>query len=140
MSAVTATGRDTDAGWASKAEPLHQGTLGRDDFFALLVTQMQYQDPIKPMSDQEFVAQVAQFSSLESIQNLSQQFERFVELQQWSTHLGQATGLIGKTVDLAVDDVAVTGEVSAVRLVDGAVKLVVNDTPYDIACLQEVRA
>lgn len=138
MNAIAATGNAT--GTDRGVTQGNQGTLGRDDFLALLVTQLQHQDPIKPMSDQEFVAQITQFSSLESIQSLSQQFQRFVDLQQWSSYLGQATGLIGKTVDLAVDDSTVTGPVSAVRIVDGVAKLVVNNTSYDMSLLQEVRA
>lgn len=44
--------------------------LGKDEFLLLLVTQLQYQDPLEPMENQDFIAQMAQFSALEAMQNL----------------------------------------------------------------------
>ncbi|HHT25883.1 MAG TPA: flagellar hook capping protein [Firmicutes bacterium] len=117
-------------------------TLRKDDFLTLLITQLRHQDPIEPMKDQEFATQLAQFSSLEAIQHLSGRFDRFMELQLYAAALGQlnqAAGLIGKTVELAGETGTITGQVSAVRLVDGAVTLVLDGNTYDISLLQEVR-
>ena len=53
------------------AEKKNTTALGKDEFLGLLVTQMQYQDPLEPTNDTEFIAQMAQFSSLEQMQNLN---------------------------------------------------------------------
>lgn len=59
-------------------------TLGKDDFLKLLMTQLQNQDPSKPMEDTDFIAQMAQFSSLEQMTNMTSTFEKFVNQQQQS--------------------------------------------------------
>jgi flagellar basal-body rod modification protein FlgD len=50
-------------------------TLGKDDFLKLLITQLSHQDPTQPMTDQQFIAQMAQFSSLEQMQNIAKSIE-----------------------------------------------------------------
>lgn len=59
-------------------------TLGKDDFLKLLMTQLQNQDPSKPMEDTDFIAQMAQFSSLEQMTNMTSTFGEFVKQQQQS--------------------------------------------------------
>ncbi len=53
------------------------GALGKEEFLKLLVTQMQNQDPLNPLDNTEMIAQLAQFSALEQMQNLNTQFEGF---------------------------------------------------------------
>lgn len=55
--------------------------LGKDDFMKILMTQLQNQDPLNPMQDKDFIAQMATFSTLEQITNLSKSMETFIEAQ-----------------------------------------------------------
>lgn len=104
------------------------GELGKDDFLNLLITQLKYQDPLNPVDDKEFIAQMAQFSSLEQMQNINS-----------SVTKSQAFSLIGKHITANVVDSetseskVVTGEVSNVRLNNGKTYVVVNgqDIPLD---------
>lgn len=77
--------------------------LGKDDFLRLLTVQLQYQDPLEPIKNTEFVAQMAQFSSLEQLQNINQSLAQNSqgEAQLYTAfrnHL--ATSLVGKTVEI----------------------------------------
>jgi flagellar basal-body rod modification protein FlgD len=85
-------------------------TLGRDDFLQLLVTKLQYQDPLKPMEDENFIAQLAQFSSLEQMNNIADGIESSNQwdfLQMQSMNNVMASGFIGKDVKAEFDGVYV---------------------------------
>ncbi len=68
--------------------------IGKEGFLKLLITQLQNQDPLEPMSNEDFAAQLAQFSALEQMQNLNQNFDNLTDL----TRLGSTSSLIGKNV------------------------------------------
>ncbi|MGH8415747.1 MAG: flagellar hook assembly protein FlgD [Pseudomonas sp.] len=72
-------------------------SLGKDSFLQLLVTQMQNQNPLDPQDNSEFVAQLAQFSSLETMQNLSTSVDAIGGMYQSSQAL-QASSLVGRSV------------------------------------------
>ena len=74
------------------------GVMGKDDFMKLLIAQLQNQDPTNPMKDNEFIAQMAQFSSLEQTMNLSKSFEKFAEAQN-QTQLIQYNSFVGKNIN-----------------------------------------
>ena len=78
-----------------------QQTLGKDDFLQLLVTKLQHQDPLKPMEDENFIAQLAQFSTLEQMSNISEGIQTSNQwdfLQMQSLNNVMASGLIGREV------------------------------------------
>jgi flagellar basal-body rod modification protein FlgD len=79
-----------------------RNTLDKDDFLHLLITKLTHQDPMKPMDDEAFVAQLAQFSSLEQLQNMNQSLDSSLEwdyLQMQTINNTMATSLIGKEID-----------------------------------------
>jgi len=113
------------------------GELGKDAFLQLLVTQMQYQDPLNPNTDTDYIAQLATFSQLEQLQNLSS-----------TTVNTQAYNLVGKTVVVKTDDsTLITGKVDYVYTSGTSTKYSINgklysasqlDTVYDDEYLKEL--
>ncbi|WP_040286860.1 flagellar hook assembly protein FlgD [Sporosarcina koreensis] len=114
-----------------------QGTLGKDDFMKLLIAQLQNQDPTNPMKDNEFIAQMAQFSSLEQTMNLAKAFEKFAETTNQS-QLIQYNSFVGK--DIKWHQVAEepdedgkpvitegTGTIASVKYVNGSVIFTMAD-------------
>lgn len=90
----------TDASGNAKATGSQQ-SLGKDDFLQLLVTKMQNQDPLSPMEDEDFIAQLAQFSSLEQMNNIADGIatsNQWDLLQMQSLNNALASGLIGKEI------------------------------------------
>ena len=83
--------------------------LGKSDFLNLLITQLQFQDPLEPMDDTDFIAQLAQFSSLEQMQNLNTSFSQSMGFSLIVKHIS-ATVANEKTGELSY----VEGEVSSV--------------------------
>src|SRR3982750_4736963 len=74
--------------------------MGKDDFMKLLIAQLQNQDPMKPMDDKEFITQLAQFSSLEATNKMTDTLEELSGAQL----LAQAAGLIGKQISAKLAD------------------------------------
>jgi flagellar basal-body rod modification protein FlgD len=85
-------------------------TLGRDDFLKILITQLKNQDPTSPMEDKEFIAQMAQFSTLEQMTNMSEEFGSLAE----GLSASRAVSMLGKQVTIAADGRTIEGLVSAV--------------------------
>jgi len=99
-----------------------QAELGKDDFLKLLITQLSHQDPTQPLQDREFVAQMAQFSTLEQMTNMNGELSKVLGLLARS----QAVNLLGKTVEILQGQSSITGRVEAISgsqypqvLVDG---------------------
>ena len=103
--------------------------LGQNEFLKLLVTQMRNQDPMEPGSDTEFIAQMAQFSSLEQTKTMSADITK---LRQGNDFL-QATNLLGKEVRLHLGDMEFTkGIVTDLNVKDGEARIIVGDKTYTL--------
>ena len=86
---------------------LQNNSLNLEDFLKVLTTQLTYQDPLKPVDNQEFMAQLAQFTSLEQTQQLNNKIETLINNQAAL----QSVGLIGRIVDIASSGGTVSGTV-----------------------------
>ncbi len=82
---------------ASTPKTQENSVMGKEDFLTLLVAQLQHQDPLNPAESTEFTAQLAQFSSLEQLQNIETTLNGF-EVYQSTLNNIQSSGFIGKTV------------------------------------------
>lgn len=99
--------------------------LGLQDFMKILMTQLTYQDPLKPMDNKEFMAQMAQFTNLEQTQQLNDKMAALLTNQASL----QSVGLIGRTVDLPNQDGSVTtGVVTALSLAGSSPQLTIRTT------------
>lgn len=99
--------------------------LGKNDFLKLMVTQLQYQDPMQPSDNQQFMAQMAQFSALEQMQNISK-----------DSSMTQAINLIGKKVEATYKN-PISGEVEPISGI--VTKMVVtNGVPKILVDAKEV--
>ncbi len=111
--------------------------LGQNEFLKLLVTQMRNQDPMQPVSDTEFIAQMAQFSSLEQTKTMSADITK---LRQGNDFL-QATNLLGKEVRLNLGDMAFTkGIVTDLNVKDGEARIIVGEKTYTLDQVNSVSA
>ncbi|MCW4463800.1 flagellar hook capping protein [Sphingomonas sp. BT-65] len=90
--------------------------LSFDALLKIILTQLTYQDPLKPMDNFEFVSQLAQFSQIQQAQTMNDRLEALVSAQATN----QATGLLGREVDLPAGSATLSGKVTAVSFQSGA--------------------
>ena len=124
-------------------------SAARDEFLNLLVTQLRNQDPLEPVKQEDFLAQLAQFSSLEGIEQLNRSFEGYLHLQEEMLQLQTLSGaanLVGQEVVFESHSYAdggateqVEGVVEAVVVEEDQVQLKVNGITVPISDLIEVR-
>lgn len=135
-----------------------QSELDKHAFLELMITQLRYQDPLNPTDNSEFLAQMAQFTSLEQVQNISAGLDRLLvsQTQHQSNLLDKLDALNANMEDLIYltsfaqfsafdqellllgnnvtvktkEGQEVTGSVTAVRVEAGGNVLVINDQPY----------
>ena len=118
-------------------------SLDKNAFMKLLVSQMQHQDPMSPIANEDFVAQLATFSSLEQLQGLNQNVVAEITLNQSNALLSQLTqssALIGKQVSWQDPDTQAvhSGTVQSVKIVDGLASLRIDDKDVPLASVTEV--
>jgi flagellar basal-body rod modification protein FlgD len=107
---------------ATAATSTSQSSLGQEDFLKILTTQLNYQDPLKPMDNQQFMAQMAQFASLEQTRTMNDNIETLLMIQSAT----QSVGLLGRTVEVSTDSGTVVGSVTSLRFSNGQPLLTVK--------------
>lgn len=85
----------TAANYENKSDESARDELGKDSFLELLTTQLKNQDPLEPMDNTQFISQMAQFSSLEQMNNMNETLGEFLKTQK----IADGASLIGKTVE-----------------------------------------
>jgi len=105
-------------------------SLGSQEYLNLMVSQLQYQDPLEPMENTAFIAEMAQFSALEQMNNLNSNFSAMFNLLQTT----EASAIIGRTVTAINQETGeqVQGVVSSVVFDQGIPMLVVGDEMVDL--------
>jgi flagellar basal-body rod modification protein FlgD len=104
---MTMQGIASTAATLDPFKPVGKKELGRSDFMMLFITQLQYQDPLKPMDSYEMASQLAQFSSMEATMKMNENMEKLLQYQVSQNNL-QLLTLIGTTVQTFGNQVGVT--------------------------------
>jgi len=97
-------------------------TIGIQDFLKILTSQLNNQDPLKPVDNQEFVAQIAQFATLEQSRQLNEKIDSLLTVQSSV----QSLSLLGRTVDIDQNGFTVSGKVSALDVSTGNTLLTIT--------------
>ncbi|HCC36357.1 MAG TPA: flagellar hook assembly protein FlgD [Treponema sp.] len=103
-----------------------QKNLGKDDFLKILITQLSYQDPMAPMEDKEFIAQMAQFSTLEQMTSMAKDFNKLTNLISGT----EASSALGKNVEVLEGEQVIQGTVKAINRGETP-QVMVNGVYYD---------
>ncbi|MCL2222858.1 MAG: hypothetical protein FWB92_11115 [Oscillospiraceae bacterium] len=110
------------------------GNMGKNDFLMLLSAQLRHQDPLNPSSDSEFASQLAQFTSLEQMQNMNSSLETMASMQSYS--------LVGKFVIaeqwINGELVEIPGEVDSIFTRDGVTFAQIGEHAVPISAIREV--
>jgi flagellar basal-body rod modification protein FlgD len=114
---------------------ISRSDLTGDHFLQLLVTQLQHQDPLDPLSNEDFLAQLAQFQTLQEQIQLAGDTRSLLLAQS----LGAASSLVGKQVSAVKDGSYLEGVVEKVVVNEGQVNLVVEGVEIGLDDIQEVK-
>ena len=109
-------------------------SMGPDFFMKLLITQLQNQDPMEPMSNSEMIAQMTQLATVEGVNSLNQSFRDVLKLHR----LLSGTELLGKQVEYMAGEALRTGMVDAVSTTDGTIRLIVDGNEVGLESLRKI--
>ncbi len=107
---------------------------GKEDFLKLFVAQLKAQNPLDPLEGHEFIAQLAQFTSLEQLTNLNASFSDMLKYQQ----LLGGSDLIGKNAAYLSTDGDSQGVISGIQISDGAIAAVIGSDEVPISNITEI--
>lgn len=96
--------------------------MGFEDLLQIVLTQLTYQDPLKPMENFEFVSQLAQFSQIQQGQTANDSLEGLIS----AAATGQATGLLGRKVDIPTGETVISGVVRSISFQTGEPRLTIE--------------
>ncbi|MGI6225035.1 MAG: flagellar hook capping FlgD N-terminal domain-containing protein [Peptococcales bacterium] len=125
-------------------------TLDKDDFLKLLVTQLKYQDPLNPMEDKEFIAQTAQFSTLEQMQNLNKtfehgingllasQYEMLFSFNSWQSTISSLNLMDKEIIGKDLNGETVSGIVGRVKFTEKGPIVLVNGQEVRLSDIAEI--
>jgi len=118
-------------------------TLLKDDFLKLFIAQLKNQDPLSPMDDTQFLAQLAQFSTLEQMSNIADSVEELNFNLSWLNSqalLTQGAAMIGKeAVGVNSEGEEISGLISSVRWDGFSLEVLIGDTFFKLENIKEIR-
>ncbi|MEW8149568.1 MAG: flagellar hook capping FlgD N-terminal domain-containing protein [Candidatus Thiodiazotropha endolucinida] len=103
------------ASLGNESQQIQRAGLGQEDFLKILLTQLTYQDPMKPLDNQEFIAQFAQFANLDQTRQSNENLDALLFMQM----ADQGVSLLGKSVEVRTETGSVVGDITAVAFSQG---------------------
>jgi flagellar basal-body rod modification protein FlgD len=131
---VSAPSSTTPSAASSAADLSGLGGLNQGDFLKLLTTQLQYQNPLEPMSSSDFASQLAQLSTVDSMQQLNSTMGNMLLLQS----ITQGANLIGKQVSYGSGSQSGQGKVDSVQVANGQLVLMVGGNAVPLTEVQGI--
>lgn len=123
---------------AEQSSSLQRVGLNQEDFLKILLAQLTFQDPLKPTDNQEFIAQMAQFSALEQSRQANDRMETLLTIQTSD----QSLGLLGKTVEIVTPAGNQVGIVTTIEFAEGVPSLTIKNSAGEFitgASLSQIR-
>lgn len=142
MTTINTSNVTTSTTTSSSATNGITNSLGKEDFLKLLVAQLKNQDPMSPTDNTAFVAQLAQFSSLEQMSNMASSIEELTtSMRALSSQslLTQGAALIGKEAfGIDSDGAELSGTITSVSLIDDSLIVTIGDTQIDLGNITKI--